>query len=143
MEDLLNLDLGIMDDETFKVFRGDEENEFAQIPDGIYTVSIEKVEAKMAKESQKPYLNMWTNIVDGDFKGQKIFIPFFFTSQKSSVISGKKIKEIGYVLGLDLDNEHFKTLAILQNIMDTHFKDGIITVKQTEKNNFKTFTIIK
>lgn len=143
MEELLNLDLGLMNDENFNEFRGNEENDYATIPDGIYEVSIEKVEAKISKQSQKPYLNMWTNIVNGDFKGQKIFIPFFFSNQQSSVISGKKIKEIGYVLGFELDSSHFKNLAVLQQVMESNFLTGIITIEQKEKNGFKSYTIKK
>ena len=47
---------------------------FKEVPHGQYEVSIEKMELKASKEKQNPMVSVWFNIVNGEFKGQKIFM---------------------------------------------------------------------
>ena len=49
---------------------------FKEVPLGQYEVSIEKMELKATKKEKgsKPMVSVWFNIVDDEFKGQKIFM---------------------------------------------------------------------
>jgi hypothetical protein len=46
---------------------------FEEVPRGTYEVSIEKMELKATKKGD-PMVSVWFNIVDGEFKNQKIFM---------------------------------------------------------------------
>jgi hypothetical protein len=47
---------------------------FKEVPHGKYEVSIEKMEVTQTKKTNKPMVTVWFNIVDGEFKGQKLFM---------------------------------------------------------------------
>ena len=47
---------------------------YKEVPHGQYEVSIEKMELKATKNTNKPMVSVWFNIVSGEFKGQKIFM---------------------------------------------------------------------
>ena len=49
--------------------------DFKEVPHGNYEVSIEKMELKATKYSNKPMVSIWMKIVsDGEFKGSLIFM---------------------------------------------------------------------
>jgi hypothetical protein len=48
--------------------------DFKEVPHGKYEVSIEKMELKATKKTNKPMVSVWFNIVSGDYKGQKLFM---------------------------------------------------------------------
>ena len=43
------------------------------IPAGLYTVEVEKVGVKEGRDSGRPYLSWQLNILEGDYKGRKLF----------------------------------------------------------------------
>lgn len=49
-----------------------EKREFVEVPHGQYEVKIDKAELRESK-SGKPMVTMWYTILEGEFKGQKIF----------------------------------------------------------------------
>jgi hypothetical protein len=46
--------------------------DFKEVPHGEYEVSVEKLEMKKTKKGD-PMLSAWLNILDGEFKGSKLF----------------------------------------------------------------------
>lgn len=49
--------------------------EYEEVPHGKYEVSIEKMELKATKTSNKPMVSIWMNIVSkGKFEGYKLFM---------------------------------------------------------------------
>jgi len=50
------------------------QNNYKEVPHGSYEVSVEKMELVAAKTSGNPMLSIWFKIVDGEYKGQFIFM---------------------------------------------------------------------
>ena len=47
---------------------------YKNVPDGEYEVSIIKMELVSTKETHKPMVSVWFKILNGDYKGQMIFM---------------------------------------------------------------------
>ena len=47
---------------------------YKDVPDGEYEVAINKLELVATKESHKPMVSGWFKIVNGEYKGQLIFM---------------------------------------------------------------------
>lgn len=46
---------------------------YKEVPFGEYEVAIDKLELTESKESHNPMVSVWFKIVDGEFKGNRIF----------------------------------------------------------------------
>jgi len=53
--------------------KASEQGDFPEVPHGTYEVKIEKLELVESK-SGKPMLSCWMNILDGQYKGQRLFM---------------------------------------------------------------------
>lgn len=55
--------------------QGNLPDEFAKVPEGDYHCTVEKLEARMTRESQKP-MAVWELIIlnDGDFEGRHVWV---------------------------------------------------------------------
>src|SRR5690554_3919167 len=69
-----------------------------RVPPGEYVVVVEKVEQAESKKSGKPYLSWELRIVEGDFKGSKLF--HNTSLQKQSLWSLRMMLE---ALGIEVD----------------------------------------
>jgi hypothetical protein len=47
--------------------------DYKEVPLGKYEVKIEKMEAKLTKESKRPMVSIWFKILKGDYKDSMIF----------------------------------------------------------------------
>lgn len=47
--------------------------EYPEVPHGTYVIKVEKLELTESKKHQ-PMLSCWMKIVDGEFKGQRLFM---------------------------------------------------------------------
>lgn len=70
---------------------------YKEVPVGNYEVSVEKMELTFSKNGD-PMVSIWFNIVNGEYKGQKIFynqiIPQGFQIHNTKVILKKMVEEL-------------------------------------------------
>lgn len=72
---------------------------FSEIPDGVYTVVIEKIEIKQLKTNDGQGLNFYLKIVDGNFANSFIFE---FMTLASSDPGKSKIVQFGHAMLAEL-----------------------------------------
>lgn len=145
MDELLNMDLGLIESEELANYDGIGEfstGSFQTIPDGEYICKITKIEAKISEKNKTPFINIWTNILDGDYAGQNIFVAFYF-SEKAKLISAGKVKRLLNSFGFELSNAHFASLNTLVGSISAELLEAIVEVKQETKKDFKNYTILK
>ena len=119
---------------------------FKEVPRGTYEVSIEKMELKATKEKKDPMVSVWFNIVDGEFKGQKIFMNQVITQGFQIHIVNEFLRSLVQDC-VDAPVVEFKSYAQYANLlMDIHelvadsFEYGL-DYGQTKKG-FDTFNIV-
>lgn len=61
------------------------DNEFEEVPDGIYIVKIEKMEVKLTKAGDKLMFEVQCKIIEGEQENRNIFF--------NRIISGNKVSE--------------------------------------------------
>jgi len=121
--------------------RAAEQGDFPEVPHGTYEVKIEKLELGESKSSGNPMLVCWMKILDGPYKGQRLFY-----NQTLHVGFGMhKANEFLRSLdsGLDIHFESFKQYYDL--LLDVHEAiDGKLeyAVEYSEERGFKTFKIV-
>ena len=120
--------------------------DFKEVPHGQYEVSIEKMELKATKKTNDPMVSVWFNIVDGEFKGQKIFMNQVITQGFQIHIVNEFLRSLIQDC-VDAPVVEFKSYAQYANLlMDIHelvadsFEYGL-DYGQTKKG-FSTFDII-
>ena len=123
-----------------EVARAAEQGDFPEVPHGTYEVKIEKLELVESK-SGKPMMTCWMKILDGPYKGQRLFY-----NQVMHVGFGiHKANEFLRSLdsGIEIEFESFKQYNDL--LLDVHEAiDGKLeyVVEYGEDNKgFKTFEI--
>ena len=119
---------------------------YKEVPHGTYEVSIEKMELKATRESNKPMVSVWMKIVsDCDYKGSMIFMNQVITQGFQIHIVNEFLR--GLLGGIDpAPVVEFKSYAQYANLlMDIHelvvdsFEYGLV-YGQTKKG-FDTFEI--
>lgn len=125
-----------------EVEKASEQGDFPEVPHGTYEVKIEKLELVESK-SGKPMMTCWMKILDGEYKGQRLFY-----NQVLHVGFGiHKANEFLRSLdsGLDIEFENFKQYNDL--LLDVHEAiDGKLeyAVKYGEdRKGFNTFEIVE
>lgn len=130
-----------------------EENgggDFPEIPDGQFEVAVEKMELSESKKGD-PMLVIWFKIIDGDFKGQKIFYYKVMQPQNENAFGLQVHQNNEMLRGIwDCDKDDvkftsFKDYADL--VLDIHEDiDGkfeYLLKKEKDKNGFDQFKIVE
>lgn len=101
-------------------------DDFGDVPDGSYIVSVEKMELALTKEEQKPMFAVQFKIVDGDQKGRMIFFNRVIGGNKTSDRwnDGKAIKSVITWL------EKLETSTVPEFVNYSDFADCIIDIFQ-------------
>lgn len=116
-----------------------EQGDFPEVPHGTYEVKIEKLELVESK-SGKPMLTCWMEILDGQYKGQRLFM-----NQVMHVGFGiHKANEFLRSLdsGVDVEFENYTQFNSM--VLDIHEAiDGIseYAVEYGEEKGYSTFKI--
>lgn len=84
---------------------------FPEVPVGKYEVKIKKLELTESKSTHKPMVSCWMEILDGDYKGQLIFM-------NQVVVSGLQIHIMNQFLrnlksGIDIEFNSYSDYADL------------------------------
>lgn len=117
-----------------------EQGDFPEVPHGTYEVKVEKLELVESK-SGKPMLSCWMQIIDGQYKGQRLFM-----NQVMHVGFGvSKALEFLRALdsGVDVQFENFKQFNDM--VLDVHEAiDGVTeyAVEYGEEKGYNTFEIV-
>ncbi|MDT2268161.1 DUF669 domain-containing protein [Paenibacillus larvae] len=122
-----------------EVKQAEEQGGFPEVPEGAYEVKIEKLELVQSK-SGKPMLTCWMKILDGEYKGQKLF----YNQVAHIGFTIKKAIEFLRSLdsGLDIEFENYKQFSDL--VLEIHEKiDGVMeyVVDYEKDKNYSTFEI--
>lgn len=125
-----------------EVEKAAEQGDFPEVPHGTYEVEIEKLELTESK-SGKPMMTCWMKIIDGQYKGQRLFY-----NQVLHVGFGiHKANEFLRSLesGLEVKFENFKQYNDL--LMDIHEaideKLEYAVEYDQDKKGFNTFKIVE
>lgn len=117
------------------------QGDFPEVPHGTYEVRIEKLELVAAKSSGNPMVSCWMKIIDGPYKGQRLFM-----NQTVHVGFGlHKANDFLRALdsGVDIVFESFKQYNDL--LLDVHEAiDGKTEygVEYGEEKGYNTFKIV-
>ena len=60
------------------------------VPDGMYIVAIDKAYFRTSKTTNKLYINTEMRIVEGEFEGRFLFLPFYINSDSDNFRKGQK-----------------------------------------------------
>ena len=60
------------------------------IPEAIYTVTVDKAYFRQSKGSGKLYINTELRVIDGDYEGRFLFLPFYINSDSENFRKGQK-----------------------------------------------------
>lgn len=119
--------------------KASEQGDFPEVPKGTYEVKVEKLELVESKTG-KPMLSCWFKILDGEYKGQRLFM-----NQVMHVGFGiHKANDFLRALdsGLDIEFDTFKQFNDL--VLEVHEKiDGVseYAVEYGEEKGYNTFKI--
>ena len=118
--------------------------DFEDVPHGLYEVSVQKMELKATKKDNSPMVSIWFNIVNGDHKGQKIFMNQVITKGFQIHIVNQLLRDL--TGGVDCPDIEFKTYSqYAELLMDIHeiiadsFEYGLNYAEN--KKGFDTFEI--
>lgn len=115
--------------------------EFKKVPLGIYEVEVNKLEMQLSKKGD-PMVCIWWNILDGEYKNQKIF-------QYQVITQGFQIHLINEFLrsldtGIDVEFENYEQYNnLLLNISEEIESQGLeyALVYGENKKGFNTYEI--
>lgn len=117
-----------------------EQGDFPEVPHGTYEVKIEKLELVESK-SGKPMLSCWMKILDGQYKGQRLFY-----NQVMHVGFGiHKANEFLRSLDSDVDIEFESFKQFNDMVLNVHEAiDGVTeyAVEYGEEKGYNTFKIV-
>lgn len=112
--------------------------DYPEIPFGKYVVKIEKLELGESKQ-QNPMLICWMKIIEGDFKGQRLFMYQVCNKDFQLSIVRKFLRSLDS--GLTIEFESYCQFANLIMDVAEAIESLEYEVKYGEKNKFKTFEI--
>ncbi|MDT2172781.1 DUF669 domain-containing protein [Paenibacillus larvae] len=117
-----------------------EQGDFPEVPLGTYDVKIEKLEPTVSK-SGKPMLTCWMKILDGDYKGQKLFYNQVMHIGFTINIAIEFLRSLDS--GLDVEFEDYDQFSDL--VLEIHEKiDGVTeyAVEYGKEKDYNTFKIV-
>lgn len=111
---------------------------FPEVPHGTYVIKVEKLELTESKK-HKPMLSCWMKIVEGEYKGQRLFMNQVCEQDFQIYLAKQFLRSLDS--GIDVVFESYVQFASM--IMD--IAEAIETlefeVDYGEKKGFNTFTI--
>ena len=111
---------------------------YPEIPLGTYVVKIEKLELTESKKHQ-PMLTCWMKIVEGDFKGQRLFMNQVCNQDFQIYLARQFLRSLDS--GLDVSFESYTQFANLIMDIAEEVESLEYEVEYGEKKGFKTFEI--
>lgn len=116
--------------------------DFEDVPVGEYEVEVEKMELVATKTTGKPMLTVWFNIMDGKYKGQKIFMNQVITQGFQIHVANEFLRSLDTGVDVDFDGnyEHYNDLIL--DVMEAIDKQLEYMLDYGEnKKGYKTFKI--
>lgn len=115
-------------------------NNYVDVPVGIYEVRLEKAELKASKKGD-PMVSMWFKILEGDYKGQRIFMNQLVTKGFQIHIVDDFLKSME--TDLDIHFEDYKQYSeLLLDVAEACDKKLDFALEYGENKGFKTFKIV-
>lgn len=115
-------------------------NTYVDVPIGTYEVRLEKAELKASKNGD-PMVSIWFKILEGDYKGQRIFMNQIITKGFQIHIVDNFLKSME--TGLDIRFEDYKQYAdLLLDVAEACDKNLDFALEYGENKGFKTFKIV-
>ena len=115
---------------------------YEDVPVGEYEVSIEKMELVATKETGKPMLSVWFNILTGEHKGQKIFMNQVITQGFQIHIANEFLRSLDSGIDVDFDGnyEHYNnTILDIMEVVDKQLE--FLLDYGENKKGYNTFKI--
>jgi len=115
---------------------------YEEVPTGEYEVSIEKMELVATKESGRPMLSVWFNILTGEHKGQKIFMNQVITQGFQIHIANEFLRSLDSGIDVEFDGnyEHYNnTILDVMEVVDKQLE--FLLDYGENKKGYNTFKI--
>ena len=115
---------------------------YEEVPIGEYEVSIEKMELVATKETGKPMLSVWFNILTGEHKGQKIFMNQVITQGFQIHIANEFLRSLDSGIDVDFDGDYEHYNNTILDVMEAIDKKLEYMLDYGEnKKGYNTFKI--
>lgn len=124
MEDLLKLATDLMKDDNYK-----KEVSYEELPDGDYTVNIDKIELR-SNDKGTQWIGFTNTVLDGDYSERKMFINMFLT-EKTVKRTITAIMNIITSFGYELDPTMFADFDTLVECLQTLVNQTAYVEKKT------------
>ena|SRR5690606_16484691 len=116
---------------------------FKKVPHGQYEVKIEKLELVATKETNNPMVTIWFKVIDGEYKGSRIFMNQVVNQGFQIHIVNEFLRSLGS--GIEIEFKNYSQYG--QLLMDVHEAiDGKFeyALKYDQNNKgFDTFEIVE
>ena len=119
-----------------------DNKEYVDVPVGTYEVKLAKAELKASKKTQDPMVSLWFKVIEGDYKGQTIFM-------NQIVTQGFQLNIVNtFLRSMDTDIEiefvDYKQYAdMLLDVAEACEKTEFALKYGENAKGFKTFEIVE
>lgn len=132
MDDLLKIAGNVL--ENFNP-ETDSANDFENLPDGVYKGLIAEVTSRK-NEKGTTWVSLNVEIIDGEKKGRKLFVNYFFT-EKMAERSIKYIVKLVHDLGFEaLSLDAFKSIETLADALQALVGTEVSVEQATSKSGY-------
>ena len=91
--------------------------EYKEVPHGKYEVAIEKMELKESKKGD-PMFSVWFNILEGSFKGSKIFMNQVITRDFQIHIVNEFLRSLKTNVEIEFKGDYAAYNDMIMDVMD-------------------------
>jgi hypothetical protein len=107
------------------------DSKYGAMPDGTYNAMVVKAEERVSKTTNTPYLSLELEILEGKYKGRKVFENLFINgSETAQNIAKNKLNGIANALGL----------VVINSEKDFTFKPmSVVLATKEDKNEIKKY----
>lgn len=115
--------------------------EFKEVPLGTYEIKIKKLELKLSKKGD-PMVSCWMQILEGDYKGQLLFMNQVVTRGFQIHIVNDFLRSLdsGEAIQFETYSQYAQLLMDVAEAIDGKREYAL---EYSEKNGFNTFKIIE
>lgn len=115
--------------------------EFKDIPHGTYEVAIDKMEQVMTKKApQRPMLSIWFKILDGEFKGNRIFMNQLLTGGFPIHIANEFMRSLDSGLEIEFE-DYVQYYNLILDVFEQVEGKKEYALKKEDNKGFDKFTI--
>lgn len=115
--------------------------DFTEVPHGTYEVAIDKMEQVMTKKAPaRPMLSIWFKILEGEYKGQRIFMNQLLTGGFPIHIASEFLRSLDS--GVEVEFEDYVQFAnLILDVFEAVEGKKEYALKKEDNKGYDKFTI--